>query len=1171
MGYVRWMCCLLGLGLLLGRTFAAERLSVPEITFQAGEAWQCSVVPVTPVIRSSVPIILLDISLNSNTREAEPPFYSWLHRSHQYVEHRQESPDKMKPALAIVQSLGEHLYAPVLAPNTAWNGGTALAFPVGGEASKTVTLWVSYAVPTKEQLAAHAVIFTPDKPHLAVDDAEVTRALAGATPVSYYLGTGPYWGMNALPGNKDLVSFTHRYTLTVPVKPRPVPAGFSFSEVEKREARAPEWYFAGAWVLRGDDESAILLRKDSRKTWSSVDPAFFTAISPDFTTDQLRMAVDQAQFRQRFPTADVSADQGGSHMRFSRKIKLTDLLAWSRQFDGTEYTLSGINRSPYIVSAPAKLPIDLAVVAQKIAGLGLRDDSLPERERPQSWLFLRRKRIVPQLIAGLDNPTLRIAEECLRLLRDVPRRPKLVDALVRIAGNTAHPLSRQTLLALPRYLDDPRVRPLIAANYADEQRLPKADDRATLALAIGKVSEAVAILAQQLAAALAQNLNAGEVIRRLAATRHPSAIPPLEELVKSSRWNMVSAAYLALAELDPRDHALTDDQRQFLEEAGREGKLSREYQQRRMERLASLDREQIRPYVLKMLRCGNGEEAAGILCQWGDRDALPEIRRILLHLERYRIGPMLAAYLPLAEEQEAVTTVRQLVEPDDQSKGESIAEGIITSRLPDERKVSLLRTLRANLHGQANQAIGKGLSRAGYAGVDIVPLLGPLMAEERDLGMLGWYAALAARDTKLRLEKEVKRAVVLLAEHPVPQNENPAEAYPTRRILDAAAAYRLTGIDKELPPFFTSPARLAAANAALYSKTLRSEGLAILAAGLREEKAWTRKQASEYLRDAKPANEEERAARETLLLAHLGKPTEDYALRLLATCGGEQTIRALEPLLDGENCPRAIYVAWVLAHLPDRRISEKALRRLAINAMLHPYISQQGGGFGFSIAPNLEMGQETCNLNRAPLPPTGPDALVLPSVLLEHLQLDATEQAFAIRAYRLSVSVPAENGWNLTFLADFYSLPNGPNASYLPLLQVVALEDPYLDVLHVKGAKVAHFPLRKKAAESIAGLTGKKATYRGLQGEELDSAQLPAGPYPEQNRLIAAYLLDRIQAAKLVPPNSREDEGPVNGFNNLLQRLCGVEQFGPELKTAIQDEAERRGISAWLEQVGVLF
>ena len=50
----------------------------------------------------------------------------------------------------------------------------------------------------------------------------------------------------------------------------------------------------------------------------------------------------------------------------------------------------------------------------------------------------------------------------------------------------------------------------------------------------------------------------------------------------------------------------------------------------------------------------------------------------------------------------------------------------------------------------------------------------------------------------------------------------------------------------------------------------------------------------------------ERAKREEVLLSHLGRPSEDYAARVLATCGGRKTVEPLETahasfsiLLDG--------------------------------------------------------------------------------------------------------------------------------------------------------------------------------------------------------------------------------------------------------------------------------
>ena len=126
-----------------------------------------------------------------------------------------------------------------------------------------------------------------------------------------------------------------------------------------------------------------------------------------------------------------------------------------------------------------------------------------------------------------------------------------------------------------------------------------------------------------------------------------------------------------------------------------------------------------------------------------------------------------------------------------------------------------------------------------------------------------------------------------------------------------------------------------------------------LYAQLASEDKFVRRQAAQSLSDIKPVDEAERAAREEAVLACLGKPCEDYAMRVLVTCGGPKSVKALEPILDDPDARRAVHAAWVLAQLPDKAAAQKGLRRVAIFAMFHYQIYQQGEGIDFTIAPNL--------------------------------------------------------------------------------------------------------------------------------------------------------------------------------------------------------------------------
>jgi hypothetical protein len=151
----------------------------------------------------------------------------------------------------------------------------------------------------------------------------------------------------------------------------------------------------------------------------------------------------------------------------------------------------------------------------------------------------------------------------------------------------------------------------------------------------------------------------------------------------------------------------------------------------------------------------------------------------------------------------------------------------------------------------------------------------------------------------------------------------------------------------------------------------------------------------------------------------------------------------------------------------------------------------------------LWFGQTTGQLNPANHADSeGP--VRLPKELLESFPLEGEEAAFAIRSFRLAER-EYSGGWRPGQLLD---------ASYLPLLKVVAVEDNTLRRLMVKGRAVAHFEVRQEAARAIAAITKGRATYVGLAGEAIDSGTSPE-PCKDQDALLAKFVVDRIEAAKL--------------------------------------------------------
>ena len=109
----------------------------------------------------------------------------------------------------------------------------------------------------------------------------------------------------------------------------------------------------------------------------------------------------------------------------------------------------------------------------------------------------------------------------------------------------------------------------------------------------------------------------------------------------------------------------------------------------------------------------------------------------------------------------------------------------------------------------------------------------------------------------------------------------------------------------------------------------RDRTLNFLCGGLNRKEAYLREQASECLLRVPCRDETERSTREGLLLSHVGRSTEDFAMRLLVTCAGEKTTSKLIRLLDAEDADRAVCSAWVLVQLPDPSTRRKAIRRLA--------------------------------------------------------------------------------------------------------------------------------------------------------------------------------------------------------------------------------------------------
>lgn len=829
--------------------------------------------------------------------------------------------------------------------------------------------------------------------------------------------------------------------------------------------------------------------------------------------------------------------------------------------------------------SPAEETPDPTVVRQKIQALSVRDDSLPQKEQPRQWLWDRKAQVVSELIAGLEYKDPAVAKACLEILDRVKlpesERKALVDALVRIAGDQASDLHAPATLSLCHFADEPRAAKVLEAAVADAASFPDPQNRATIAEALGRKAQATALLVPllQVPPYTEYDYKLAELVTRIGELGDPSAIAPLDKLAaESAHWSVIAAARLSLSRIDPRGHTLTADQQTFLKDSGWRGKITMEGLQKKWRELANLKRDEVRPLVLRMLRTqSNSDEALYILQLWHDTAALPEVRAILEALPNnevpFKRQNFLAACFSLDDTDQTAKDIVAMIggNHDDEFFNLPVVRGVASALAPNERKLATLRLIRDKAKGSlVPQSL---FSLEG----DSAPLLTPLMSEETNLLALGTYAEVAARDPQKRFGELLRGALGKIDPREVVGYAGITSA---RKILDACAFYNLADCGKLADRLLAapeSPVRSAAARLSAKFGGDRPKALAVLFQELQSDNKDNRRVAADCLADVPCLDEAERRSREAALLEHVGKPTEDAALRVLSTCAGPLTVERFAPLLEGPDVSRAVYAAWVLAQGPKGPAQEKALRRLAVYAMFHHQVYQQGEGIDFTVAPNRWFHQGTGGRSG---PETSP--VRIPDAWLVPFKLDADEQLFAVRAYRhldccsVGMACHVMSGpWRM------YSRGVGPgwDASHLPLLRAIAAEDPYVELFHVQGRLVAHFKYRKAAAEVVATLTGQKATYTGLGGEQIDSADVPREPYQNQDVLVARFKLDRIEAL-LARPESADSKARltdcINEVQNLIQRERGYEQeqFGEGLRTALLAEADRRKITDKLAKEG---
>jgi hypothetical protein len=277
---------------------------------------------------------------------------------------------------------------------------------------------------------------------------------------------------------------------------------------------------------------------------------------------------------------------------------------------------------------------------------------------------------------------------------------------------------------------------------------------------------------------------------------------------------------------------------------------------------------------------------------------------------------------------------------------------------------------------------------------------------------------------------------------------------------------------------------------------------------------------------------------------------------VLATCAGPRTTTALLPILDDPSLSRAVYAAWVLAQSPQLEIARRALRRLALHGLFHTQTEQHGEAVDFAVAPGIAFHQSFAEV------PERDAKVVLPSPLAPPGQLDGAELNFLLREYRESLT-DASRGSLFASTVVYEMLAARTDGTWLPFFQIVAQADPGLTARHVDGRTVAHFPERKLAAAVLTRKTGKPATYLGLGGEAIDSADYPAGPYAGQNLLVARFLLDRMSTDGVTGTAGRE-WGPRRYYDGLIDGLLRERSFGAGLEHDLLEEANRRGLGGAL-------
>ncbi len=805
-------------------------------------------------------------------------------------------------------------------------------------------------------------------------------------------------------------------------------------------------------------------------------------------------------------------------------------------------------------------------------------------DNPFRWLMKQREQIIPQLIEGLNIRNHHVAFMCLVILDRTTPCKEVRDALVLIAKNHNHNLNARATGSLRRYADNEQVKSLLQDAYADTERLKTPFHRAMIALGLDLPQEAGALLLDQLINNRGGGPSISETIMRLgevgATTYIPGLKSTLEEIVTGPKSrNHFTVARLALADVAPTEHALTTAQRNILKEVARMRGMSAQERERKWIEFARLDRDDIRPVVMRILATRTPTPAIAILRLWQDEAALPEFEKLISENKGNR-DFYASAYLEIADTDVAVDRLAELVAEDKFLYQGHIIRACMRTNIPIARKLKLARVFRSIISQKNPHTIPNVIDDAG---LDTESLLIPLMAEETNIEALASYSALAARYDNEKTRAQLRRALSLAIEIAVQRNVSFSMMFSVARIMDTVATCSIadSGLLVDQLLFVEDPkVRLAAAHLAANCGGNRAKAINVLLTGLKHKYDTYRQRAAEYLIQLPPLDEHKKLEREKFILTMFGTPEEEQALRALANCAGRRTAKLLTPILDSKNIWRAIHVSWVLAHHPTLDVREKAIRRLAIVSLFWRSREKQVISIGFRIAKGLHFAQfmEGVNLDKK-LP--GPQSPQIPEHLLRAFAFTPAEEEFALRVYLSSfVKEFAMRTYQSDFEHEFANClihpldinkwwdvkTHGINSSNVSLLRAIAKEDENLTAVKVDGKKIVHFPYRQKASALLAMITDSNTGYTGLLGETIPSTYLPPQPYANQNHILAEWLLGRLQSLlekKDPPANERQKDllyAQAFYSNEVLIEMCGESQFGPALAEALKAYAVEKNL-----------